>query len=263
MCDHPRTIEDNAVGDEICAKCGLVISQIFGSSNEKNMSHREESKMNGHMLIFREFLLDICARLHLDNGVVVENTIHLLNVMKIDEKEAVKDKNRAKVAYALWEALNRIDIPKNPKEIAYICGVNPNQLLNVENEVDILSTYAPPSSFVEYGCARLGLPFFVQSMIYALVSRAEEDWYGKPELLVGAAILSVCDMIRSKYDHPPNFVDSVNIDEMTLMYFVTSKSLKNTMQKLPSYYIEKDHKHLKEDRFVLHFFRPRSMMQMN
>jgi len=157
-------------------------------------------------LRLREEILDIACLIHMDTGLLVEQTLDVLREVTgrpaADRAQSgrpalipalITGRERAVLAFAIWEAMNRIGAPRPPHDVAFLCGVEPGELLRVERQhPSATSTYCRPSQYVDAICGCLQYPKSIVNAVRTYVERIEDEVYGRrPELIVAACIYTV------------------------------------------------------------------------
>ncbi len=239
MCDHPELLDDMSTGDIVCTGCGSVITDpnvVCMKNMEPKPSSSVGTSIKAEELYVREYLVDICSFMHIDNSLVVDTTLNILKELGIEAGDGRILKNQPKFAFALWEALNRLDMPRNPKEIAYYFYIRPGDILKEEkklqeNNDSFVSSYKAPSAFVSFICGQLMLPFFFECIVCSIVKNAEEndDWFGKPESLIVATILYVRKSIVEKITTVPDYLTDINIVSLSSRFDVCRRSIHELM----------------------------------
>ena len=142
--------------------------------------------------------------------------------------------HRAKLAFAILEALAREGSPRSPAEIATYLDVLPRHILAVENHCCTPTTYSAPSQYVERAVAFLDLPFYVGMLAQNLCKCVEEDFYGyRPEGLVAASIWLIVGKIRMKEHSPHMFGADLNLRMICNTLGISYSTADNCYGKLP------------------------------
>jgi hypothetical protein len=142
--------------------------------------------------------------------------------------------HRAKLAFAILEALAREGSPRSPAEIATHLDVLPRHILAVENHCCTPTTYSAPSQYVERAVAFLDLPFYVGMLAQNLCKRVEEDFYGyRPEGLVAASIWFIVEKVREKEHSPYMFGADMNLKMICNTLGISESTAGNCFSKLP------------------------------
>lgn len=143
--------------------------------------------------------------------------------------------SRAKLAYAIMEALARQNTPMSPKDIAYRCDVDPKAILAIENKCCTAAGYSCPSQYVERACSFLDLPYYVGKLAQELCHRVQEDFYGfTPESLVCACIWSIVMGIRREEKNPYLF-GTIQLSDMCRVLSTPKRSVKTGLERLPNF----------------------------
>ena len=222
MCDHPQQhiVEDQSTGDSICSLCARVLGQSYSysppivlhpRSREEILPLSSLSNDNwenvrwADKILLRESLMDICARLHLDNQCIVESVLSLyLRILKKTDtplNQLLQEKHRPKVAFALWEVLKRQNIGISPITVATVCEVLPSSLLDVEKMSGVQSTNPCPADFVSQLEEGMQLPFKAAQLIKKCAEALEEYMFGrKPENVTAAVAMCVAACVKVNKD---------------------------------------------------------------
>ena len=173
----------------------------------------------------REELYHLCTLLNVDNTSIVGSAMHILNRMERafqSEGEPFIFPKPIHMAFAIWDALSLHACPRSPRTIAECCGVDPKKILHLETRLLKNKFYTkgtamkshsihPPSMYCETACDILYIPFGVTRIIKAVVTRYEDQFEGcRPEGVVAAAILLVCNQFRKLNVNTPKLVKMKN-----------------------------------------------------
>ena len=142
---------------------------------------------------------------------------------------------RAKLAYALLEALARQGAPRSPVDVAMRLDVLPRHILAVENKCCKPTTYSCPSQYMERICGFLGVPYYVGALARQLCVRVEDDYYGfQPEALVSACVLAVIDKIREK-ENSSFLFEATTLDTVTETVGISREAVQRCLKMLPPF----------------------------
>lgn len=274
MCDHPRNalIDDYTTGDQICQSCSLVVGIIIPgvahsandsfytpppicSQRSSSPSPVRESSTRGRelspasLLYKREIVRDMCATLHVDTSSVVDTVLHILDSMG-ESIHLTKASDRPKLAFAIWETMNRQNTPRSPKDVAIACGVSPSSLLQVEKKFTGRSTFCLPHEYVETLCTFLSIPFHVMLLAKKMLLAVQDEFYGrKPETLIAASLIAV----KEELEKIPSYCESSTASPASICKTlgVRGKTVSAVRSLLPPIYIEIERSTFKND--VYHF----------
>ena len=234
MCDHPAIVDDHHSGESMCSECGLVVSPDYAFSvNDVDTADTasdplvvtlqptdlvavippEHVPVKATDFMKREFLLDVCAMLHLDaNSSLLESALDIYNRLQHINQTSLKlkrsrdyrlrnfEKYKVHLAFALWEALNRQGTPWRPHKIAQAFDVPPSAILNVEKIFETSATYCKIQTIAETECAHLDVPYKIVKLVTNLISEIEPFCYGRtPSIIIAAALLSVLKHLPENY----------------------------------------------------------------
>lgn len=204
-------IDDFVTGDQVCTSCALVLQTIIPysafdaneefpdpSSSQLSSSMRTEGKTNSSTvkLYNREMIRDMCTILHVDNVFVVDTALHILESMK-KPVSLTRVSDRPKLAFAIWESLNRQNTPRSPRDIANACHVSPSSMLQVEKDFLERSTFCLPHEYVETVCDFLEVPFNITLLVKEFLFIIEDRFYGRnPETLIAVALITILTKLR-------------------------------------------------------------------
>ena len=157
MCEHSKTIDDLHSGDTVCCDCGLVLQEritmgnacaslcgpssppppLVRSSSTETVASEWESGLLGDHRVVRNEMLETCARLHISDAYVADNAVDMMRYLVVNKGRMMNLAAKRQVfAFALYETLNRMGIPRTPQLIAHSCGISPSALLRVESELN-------------------------------------------------------------------------------------------------------------------------------
>ena len=113
-CPHSSSVDNYSDGDCVCTDCGLVLSQIYLPS----VSHlpARGKKINE----MQEFIRDVG-----ENACMPSNVLTYAGnyYEKIQSNLVPRFGKKTVAAYALYESLNKFEIPRMAEEIQYYTGV--------------------------------------------------------------------------------------------------------------------------------------------
>ena len=275
MCDHNTVIEDQHTGDLVCSDCAFVLGPVYTapSSGKRDLTwssstlmhhvtsdkppgramtctehlspplsfdckQEERLYLDGAQLRLRETVLDVCGQLHLEQSPCLVDTVcHILHQLETQPSmfRLTSEKCRAKLAYALYEALNRQGTPRSPRSIAAYCDVSPKSLLHVEKLFSMQTTYCVPSQYIETACTMLQLPYVVSCISVMLCNYVQDRHYGSiPETLVAASIWATVKRIRI-LEKDESLFPWVTTEAFTALFGITARSLIKVTHLLPEF----------------------------
>jgi transcription initiation factor TFIIIB Brf1 subunit/transcription initiation factor TFIIB len=173
-----------------------VLEQIFSGAMEV---HRDAPTAKEYFI--REEIMETCARLHLDNSIVVEGAVDLFKELKPSMSYRC-EKDRELCAYAIWETLNRLGMPRDPKHISDACDVNSSYIFKIQKSRMLSSTYCEPESFVQIVCDELYLPFSITRMVIKLASSVQDCYVANPQVVVAASLIVTIQEVRKSKKIP-------------------------------------------------------------
>lgn len=194
-------------------ECGLVINEHMSPlAHEDTFGHLNKITSR----VIRQVVIDTLQWLHLEsNSVLIDTAVELYNQASYPigstKREETKlsslsaecaslfacDKKREYLAYAIWEALNRQGIPKNPQDIAKICDVQPKCFLKIEKKLGKNSTDCRLSLIAEGACNARAYPYRFIRLMVQLCDAMEGCCFGRnPHTVVAACVDAI--LRRSK-----------------------------------------------------------------
>ena len=243
----------------------LADSEITGDESTNKRFKRDEAlggmdESSAQVLQAREIIADVCAHMHEEAPCLIDAVLHIylevggltLSYEGCCDSEEQQSKStpqppskkrtlinltsincRAKLAYALLEALARQGTPWSPLDIARRLDVHPKHILAVENKCCQPTTYSCPSQYMERICAFLGLPFYVGMLARQLCEHIEDDFYGfQPEGLVAACVLAIIEKVREK-EKSPYLFQQVTPDTASSLLGISLTTIMRCKSKLP------------------------------
>jgi hypothetical protein len=253
------------------AECSPRSSSPAAGSAAPPRRARPTRGLNAATVLLRETVLDVCSLLHLEGSAcLVDTAVHILQKQlgvvraqpgrpytgitrrrrKEEEEEEEEEekklelsdgKFRIKLAYAIYEALNRQGTPRSPHAIAALCDVPPGKLLRLEKEFNLRPSYCPPSQYVETMCTMLELPFFVSGIATMLCKHLQDYFYGaKNEALVVVCVLAAVERVRELGFEKggADFAPHVTQANLCRLFDVRSRSLLRLREYLPGFTLQ-------------------------
>jgi len=150
VCAHAAVV--NTREDErVCTDCGLVLEEqlYYDFFHPKGWA-----TPNGGILLYGEnrihkFIRDIGANACIPDNVVLYATNYY---EKIQAALPLKIKPWAIAAYALYESLNKFEVPRMAEEIAHYSGVKLQDIWQVETHLMLEETLSDPKLYVQSYC---------------------------------------------------------------------------------------------------------------
>ncbi len=211
MCSHPPNahVHDQHTGDLICSLCAKVIgigemASEFQIKPSKKISAYDTAWAD--TILLKEMLTDIFSMFNISMPCLTEvaQDIYLKLLQKggAPPTEILFDKHRKKLAFAVWEALNRNEHPYKPREVAEVCGVVPASLLDVEKKNLFAPTYCSTPTLalsrIKYNC---DIPYKISLLLRTIVDVFEEYFYGTTsEVKVAGAALLMAEKLQEEKD---------------------------------------------------------------
>ena len=191
-CPHINRIDNYVDGDCVCTDCGLVLSQIYlPSVSHLSAPGKQLSEMH-------EFIRD-----------VGENACMPINVLTYAENYYEKIKcnlvprfsKKTVAAYALYESLNKFEIPRMAEEIQYYTGVEMKRIWQVETKLTLEQPMNEPGNYVNRYCNLLDFSYGDQLIVkegVEFVQREQAIGNLRSNCLVAVIIYLHCKEVRKK-----------------------------------------------------------------
>jgi transcription initiation factor TFIIIB Brf1 subunit/transcription initiation factor TFIIB len=162
-CPHINTVDD---GECVCTDCGLVLSQIYLPS----VSHLPKFPQKSNDM--REFIRDVGENACMPNNVLLyaENYYDKikLNLVPSFDKKTV-------AAYALYESLNKFEVPRMAEEIQYYTGVEIKRIWQVETKLTLEQSMNEPRNYVHRYCTLLDFSYSEQLIVKETVEFVQRE----------------------------------------------------------------------------------------
>lgn len=194
-CTHQRKIDDEHTADEICIDCGLVLGRIFTSTSSPHEVLKKA--IDGEIY---KFIEDVCH-----NGCYSLNIIDFAfkKFKKLKEKlKNIKKKinNRTLAAFAIYEVMEKLEIPRTFEEIGAITGIPVRKIWDVSSlsiktstkEENANQKPSDPIDYVERYCTILNIDYWERKIIRNIVGNMFGFGSYKPSSLVAAVIRLYC-----------------------------------------------------------------------
>jgi transcription initiation factor TFIIIB Brf1 subunit/transcription initiation factor TFIIB len=166
-CHHTRTVDNDSDGECVCMDCGLVLDQLY-----TNPFPNSSLQFNNNDLRINIFIADVCTNACIAQSVVDYASVYY-KTLKTSLKTNFKDEEVA--AYAIYEALNRMEVPRTAQEIEHFSGVSMKQLFKIEAALSLPKTLNEnPSDYVTRYCSLLNMDYSAQTTIQAITNGLQE-----------------------------------------------------------------------------------------
>lgn len=234
-------IDDQVSGDQICLQCRHILGKILFPSFTP-VETRQETSLNVREIMVREFIMDVCEILQVNTSFLVDSAFNILKNMEIDRENGLSFSisGRAKVAFAIWEALNRQGTPYHPYVIAERCAVPAHYILDIEKKYLKDYPITDTSAYVERICDLMAIPFKITRVLQEIVITLQDRYQGRhPETLIGAVIVKC--IVRS----PEHALLNVTEKSVSKCLGVKIKTIRKLVNELPNYRLFYD---MKENR---------------
>jgi len=219
MCDHPRIIDDPASGSAVCTDCGLVTDQLY--TYGPNL--RPESEFSDQILAR---IKTYTARLNIEQESIIQETATLFTQISTTVNNYPIE---AVLAFAIWEVLNRNEVPQSPKDVAYACEARPLTVLTISNKLNRETTYCNPVMYVERVGKNLQLSYKFQKCIKRLLHYTSHLGMYKPEHLVCTCALIIAQHIRKKR---PSFHPELTECKLQKLHFLSRTCVNQICQNI-------------------------------
>ena len=187
-CQHLRVYEDEKEGESICIDCALVLDRLCGIP--KYPPPREELQMTGENERILDYIKDICA-----NGCFPQNVVQCAFNYFVKIKKEISTRfflNDALAAFAVYNALNELDIPRSIDEVERYSGVTVKKMWEIAGCLNITNVPNDPTVYVDYYCSLLPLQYFDANIIRSIVGNLYGMGNIRPNGLIAAIIRLYC-----------------------------------------------------------------------
>lgn len=242
-CPRGSVLEDETTGDLVCRNCCLVLGQIYMDTTPappRRVGFAVSTyPMKAVEYQARETIMNVCSHLNLDTTCLVDSALFIWRELSERDSRPARflsmtsTKCRARLAYAIMEALNRQCTPRSPELICQTCDVTVGDMLKLEGVCGNVMTYCDPHHYVDTACAVLELPFWLTKLVVQLAMTTQKSHFGfKPEPLVAACIWSVvCKVAKESGQSVKMTSDKIICD----LLGVSKRSMLAWLKRLPKY----------------------------
>lgn len=190
-CNHSEII--NTREDEsVCTNCGLVVSEhIFSPMFYSNQS------VHAPMNNIHQFLRDIGANACIPDNIIRFSTNYF---DKIQGLLSPKFRDKTIAAYALYETLNKFEVPRMAEEIEFYSGICVRDLWRVESNLILETPLSEPTHFVHRFCVLLHFSYSDQMRVRNCVESVQQLPLGnlRCNCLVAVIIYLYCKETEKK-----------------------------------------------------------------
>lgn len=181
----------------------------------------------------KETILDALELLQMRSQYVVDEAYRLFDRMGGNRQQHAF-MNRAKLAYGLWEALNRQKTPRSVRDIAHVFSVEPKQLLKLEKTFKLQSTFAEVKDYVEPVCAFLTIKRKLRPVVEKIITEIQDEHYGRtPEVLIAAVIVKTFLYSGTELTVSEQF--DLTPDRMCKILDISWKNVREVANIIPQY----------------------------
>ena len=237
-CSHIDTIDDHHTGDVICCKCGLIRDNIcevaFTESDHPIDLNVETNDVDERPI--REFIIDVCDILQIRSSFLVNCAISIFFEIG---GTLTFGRCRAKLAFAIWEALNRHGTPRSPREIATLCNVSPKSMQRIEKSSQLKCSFIQPIDYVDTIGKFLYMPWPIINIIKLIVLELQDEFASRrPEIFIAAIILKNINNTQALNDLATNECKKIMTPaSMSKILGLKWKNVKSFAEKIPKYEI--------------------------
>ena len=165
-CGHCNII-DNFEDESVCTDCGLVLlSQTFSAASW-TLAKTYSSSNSVH-----EYIRDVGENACIAESIILFAT-HYYDQIRITLERKFRDKPIA--AYALYESLNKFEVPRLAEEIAFYSGVTLQKLWEIETSLILETPLNDPKHYVHRYCTMLNFSYVDQMSVRDVVERVQTD----------------------------------------------------------------------------------------
>lgn len=152
-CSHDNTVI-TAEDECVCTQCGLVLQQLFNPSTWHCFPVSDKDDIT-------DFLHDVGDRAHIPGNIVV----HAEHYYKKIKGLLPKFQNKILAAYALYESLNKFEVPRMAEEIEHYSGVKLKDIWSVESNLSLEIPLSDPINYVHRYCVLLNFSYTEQTTV--------------------------------------------------------------------------------------------------
>lgn len=219
------------------------VCSSFSASNggapsvSRIIAEAEERHLWAENIALRETVLDTLARINISQACIVDTCVSIyFDLLKKEfpnvQKQILKERNRPKLAYAIWEGLNRSNVLFPPQDIAFLCQVTPSSMQEAECKAGFPSTFCSSSQFFTRAEAAFEIPYKTARQIECVIQSLERVFMGrKPETLVCSAILICKDLLGER---EKQHLVEISVQKLCSFYKVCAKTVNALLKKIRS-----------------------------
>jgi transcription initiation factor TFIIIB Brf1 subunit/transcription initiation factor TFIIB len=168
FCSHQNTIDNVRDGEQTCLDCGTVVDQLYGGETHYQQSGDEMKEDEIHF-----FIKDVCFNACLPSNIIPHTEKYYLKLCEQLGTSSFKRKTLA--AFALYETLNRFEIPRMVEEIEYYTGIKMKDIWRVEANIVTKDTLSDPKHYVQRYCSLLQFSYSDTKHIESFVTTMETE----------------------------------------------------------------------------------------
>ena len=165
-CSHCNVV-DNWEDESVCTDCGLVLlTQAYSTANWTSAKPYTSSNS------IHEYIKDVGENACIAESVIIHATNYYDQIRSTLVK-TFQDKHIA--AYALYESLNKFEVPRLVEEIEYYSGVKLQKLWEIETSLILETPLNDPKHYVHRYCTMLNFSYADQMFVRDVVERIQTD----------------------------------------------------------------------------------------
>lgn len=161
VCNHLQTVENEREGESVCVDCGLVLEPLY---IEETFGKTEIQNYFDTTVLF---ITDVCKNACISDGVIPQA---FSSYKKLRQELHSKFRDKDIAAYAIYETLNRLEIPRTAEEIQHFSGVKLKDIWLIEANVTVKTVLSEASSYVNRCCNLLSIEYHDQLFIRKAVN---------------------------------------------------------------------------------------------
>lgn len=194
VCGHCTTVDNEKDGEVVCIECGLVLHPLYMTS--------PWTSSNSPMCTTHQKALDFIRDVG-ENACIPANVICYAEnyYEKIKIKLSPKFKTNTVAAYALYESLNKFEVPRMAEEMEHYSGVKMQHIWQVETSLSLETPLHNPKNYVSHYCNLLNLCYADQVVVCDAVDCINQDnslGNLRCNCLVGVVIYLFCKEKKKK-----------------------------------------------------------------
>ena len=147
--------------------------------------------------IIKNLIENVCA-----NACILESVISsaILYYVKLRSKLAARHRDKSVAAYAIYETLNRLEVPRIVEEIEFFSGVRVKDIFKIESDLTLQTVLnEKPSQYVQRYCSMLEIGYLEQRLIEEAINNAPPVLCNlKCNCLVAVVIYLYCRDLKKK-----------------------------------------------------------------